>query len=239
MSTTTTTTEQLVDDREGWERAEDELALTQSSRANDEQTLLVHRLTCRLRAPRTPLALVSTDTLLGHNLRPCTTCQPSKRQQHELGEYVQRRRDEQQHRSMRETHRADACMDDECDVHELVELGVAATSAVRKSSDELDAFLSTPAARRVIELAADADVVPLTKRGKRNVRRNARHDQRTAARELVAPMDESGATKRCSDCEQDVKLTSFPTSTSNGQRVRLDYCRKCRTARQTAKAAQR
>ncbi len=41
----------------------------------------------------------------------------------------------------------------------------------------------------------------------------------------------------CVDCNVSKRITSFPTSTSKGVRVRLDYCRECRTVRASQKAS--
>lgn len=43
--------------------------------------------------------------------------------------------------------------------------------------------------------------------------------------------------RKCSDCGELKPITTFPTSTSSGTKVRLGYCRACRAVRATAKAA--
>jgi len=228
--------------------AELELGVT-SRHTNGVETLVVHRVSCKLKAPKTPLALVSTKRLWGTAATSCSTCQPSQAQSSAFYTYVSARRDADAAAS-RQPAQLEPCVDeldepdagayqrpDEIIGHAISDEHLRGVLERVWADDAISTFLATAASPRVREIAQGADVVPLTKRGKRNVRRNARHDQRDVApRAAAAPVPE-GDTKRCIDCQKDVKLTSFPTSTKGGQVVRLDYCRRCRSLRVAAKAA--
>lgn len=215
-----------------------ELGVTQ--RNADE--LVMHRTSCKLKSPRTPLAMIAAQQLEASYLVACSTCQPSQRQMTELQSYVADRVELEVDRLVA---RIEGCADDaEIIGRPLSEQQLKLVELREQSA--IDAFLSSAAPKRVREIAQGADVVPLVRKGKHNVRRNARHDQRTplaaaVADELAKPSVvtqlEAASTKTCVDCQKDVKLTSFPTSTKGGQIVRLDYCRPCRSLRAAAKVA--
>lgn len=56
--------------------------------------------------------------------------------------------------------------------------------------------------------------------------------------QTAAPVGELYAGERtCTDCGASKPITTFPTSTSGGVKIRLGYCRACRTVRAAAKTA--
>lgn len=262
---------------------ESQLGVTQRVDRGDVQ-LIVHRVSCRLKSARTPLALISAQQRWSE-AKPCTTCQPSARQMRELSDYIEQRRELERESARRELQRSidappceydpelrndptpmsdddvaarfgasvltpaeladDAAERDELEQQERREsaqlseqqlelLQRRAQAAQNAAQSELDTFLASRPA---------ADVVPLTRRGKRNDKsRTRRHEQRDAQprvqrTDTATVAAEREQTRECVDCHQQIKLTAFPTSTRNGERVRLDYCRKCRTVRATAKAS--
>jgi hypothetical protein len=258
------------------ELVEQQLGVTQRVDRGDV-ILVIHRVTCRLKAARTPLEFVSTQQRWSE-ARPCTTCQPSKRQLDDLAAYIEQRREIERAAASDELQTlADACIDDaddnpagdlsapdglstltaaqladdaaerdELEAQELSEQRVAELRTHPAFASDLSEQQRTLIELResqrklseidaaLIQLGVDphapvADVVPLTKRGKHNVRRNAKHDQRDVQPRTV---EQTGETRECVDCHEQRPVASFPTSTRNGERVRLDYCRKCRTVRQ-------